>query len=334
MQRTRRSGGDSEVSGYGCKSVLFRAVRCILGVSLSAPPAGGADKLVYLACVEINILREVHAYARQPSGKDCDRSSGNQVRGRNGAVPVRRWLSRHAFPRRSPLATLRGSSSARRPENLERLGRFHHGRGARAELAPAQFRSHRLRSDFVPWVVAPIRALADETIDADAIFWGVALPGRVSDRVADAYDKHLFNGATLQDLPDTPRFVINATNVQSGALWRFMKPYMRDYRVGEVKNPRIPLAQAVAASSAFPPVLSPFEMRLDRQRIHAQFGPGSPAQALHDARVPHRRRRLRQSRSRDRLEALSRRCSSAMAVASSSRRRSPRAIGHATRIAS
>ena len=121
-------------------------------------------------------------------------------------------------------------------------------------------------------VVAPIRGLADETIDADAIFWGVALPGRVSDRVAEAYDTHLFKGATLQDLPDTPRFVINATNVQSGALWRFMKPYMRDYRVGEVKTPKIPLAQAVAASSAFPPVLSPFEMRLDANAFTPNSG--------------------------------------------------------------
>jgi hypothetical protein len=42
-----------------------------------------------------------------------------------------------------------------------------------------------------------------------------------------------------------------------------MKPYMRDYRVGEVKKPEIPLAKAVAASSAFPPVLSPVELRLD-----------------------------------------------------------------------
>jgi NTE family protein len=121
----------------------------------------------------------------------------------------------------------------------------------------------KLQADFVPHVVTPIRALAGETIDADAIFWGVALPGRVSDRVAAAYDKHLFKRATLQDLPDEPRFVINATNVQSGALWRFMKPYMRDYRVGEVRAPTVPLAEAVAASSAFPPVLSPFELRLD-----------------------------------------------------------------------
>ena len=42
-----------------------------------------------------------------------------------------------------------------------------------------------------------------------------------------------------------------------------MKPYMRDYRVGEVKKPAVKLAIAVAASSAFPPVLSPVEMRLD-----------------------------------------------------------------------
>jgi NTE family protein len=134
------------------------------------------------------------------------------------------------------------------------------------------FEPDRLQSDFVPLVVSPIRMLADETIDAESIIWGVVLPGRISDKVAKAYDTHLFKGATLQNLPDTPRFVINATNVQSGALWRFMKPYMRDYRVGEVKNPTIPLAHAVAASSAFPPVLSPFEMRLDENLFTPNSG--------------------------------------------------------------
>ena len=38
---------------------------------------------------------------------------------------------------------------------------------------------------------------------------------------------------------------------------------MRDYRVGEVKNPRVKLAEAVAASAAFPPVLSPVELKLN-----------------------------------------------------------------------
>jgi len=129
----------------------------------------------------------------------------------------------------------------------------------------------RFEAEFIRLVVAKIRALAGETIDADAIILGIALPGRVSDRIVKAYDSHLFKGATLQDLPDEPRFVINATNVQSGVLWRFMKPYMRDYRVGEVRNPTVSVAQAVAASSAFPPVLSPLELRLDPD----SFTPGS-----------------------------------------------------------
>jgi NTE family protein len=42
--------------------------------------------------------------------------------------------------------------------------------------------------------------------------------------------------------------------------------------VGEVRNPTISLAQAVAASSAFPPVLSPFELRLDANSFTPNSG--------------------------------------------------------------
>jgi NTE family protein len=83
--------------------------------------------------------------------------------------------------------------------------------------------------------------------------------------------KHLFGDSTLQDLPDEPRFVINATNVQSAVLWRFSKPYAWDYRVGRIDNPVLALAEAVAASSAFPPVLSPLTLRLDSK----DFVPGT-----------------------------------------------------------
>jgi len=47
-----------------------------------------------------------------------------------------------------------------------------------------------------------------------------------------------------------------------GVLWRFSKSYMADWRVGRIESPRVPLADAVAASAAFPPVLSPFTMEL------------------------------------------------------------------------
>jgi NTE family protein len=82
--------------------------------------------------------------------------------------------------------------------------------------------------------------------------------------VARAYRRHLFAKATLQGLPDHPRFVLNATNLQTGALWRFSKPYMADYTVGVIPHPTVELALAVAASSAFPPILSPLELKLDR----------------------------------------------------------------------
>ncbi len=120
-------------------------------------------------------------------------------------------------------------------------------------------------------VVDPIRSLAGRTIDVSVILRGVLLPGSIGSRYAKAFERHLFNATTLQELPDAPRFIFNATNLQSAVLWRFSKPYMRDYRVGEVRNPRIGLATAVAASAAFPPFISPIVVKLDE----SSFTPGS-----------------------------------------------------------
>jgi NTE family protein len=116
-------------------------------------------------------------------------------------------------------------------------------------------------------VVAPVRALAGETIDASSVVEGLLPFTSVGRRVAHAYREHLFGTATLQALPDDdqgegPRFVICATNLESGVLFRFSRPYAADYRVGTIRDPEIELADAVAASSAFPPILSPFEIDL------------------------------------------------------------------------
>jgi NTE family protein len=124
-------------------------------------------------------------------------------------------------------------------------------------------------------VVDEVRKLAGQTIDVGSILEGLFGPGNVSAKVHAAYDKVLFHGVTLQDLPDNPRFVFNATNVQSGALFRFSKPYLADWRVGMVKDPKVPLSVAVAASSAFPPVLSPAE--LDFAQYGCVFEPNSGA---------------------------------------------------------
>src|SRR5947199_7038407 len=64
-------------------------------------------------------------------------------------------------------------------------------------------------------VVTPLRAMASKTIDVGDVLKGIFLPGTIGDHVVSSYNALLFHGATLQDLPDSPRFVINATNVQS-----------------------------------------------------------------------------------------------------------------------
>ncbi|WP_374944529.1 patatin-like phospholipase family protein [Sphingomonas sp.] len=128
------------------------------------------------------------------------------------------------------------------------------------------------RARFDALVTDPIRSLAARTLDADAVIGGIFLPGSVGDKVAAAYDKYLFKGSSLKDLPNRPRFVINATNVQSGVLWRFSKAYMGDYRVGRIDNPDFSLAKAVAASSAFPPVLSPLTIELHPSDFAAGSG--------------------------------------------------------------
>ena len=115
-------------------------------------------------------------------------------------------------------------------------------------------------------VVEPLRAMAGTSVDVASVLVGIGLPfTSVSDRVVKAYRKHLFAKTTLQDLPDQPRFVINATNLESGVLMRFSKPYLADYRVGRINEPDLPLAVAVAASSAFPPVLSPCTVDLEHE---------------------------------------------------------------------
>lgn len=125
-------------------------------------------------------------------------------------------------------------------------------------------------TNFDEQLVDPVRGLAARTIDVGAVLRGLFLPGTISEHVAAAYRKRLFKREKLSGLPDTPRFVFNATSVQTGALWRFSKAYMADYKVGMVMEPEVELAVAVAASSAFPPVLSPLRLKIEESAWSAE----------------------------------------------------------------
>lgn len=130
-----------------------------------------------------------------------------------------------------------------------------------------QFDAGGVAAAFGERVVRPLRRLASHTIDVVAGLSNLIIPGTACSHIAAAYRKFVFGAHTLQDLPEDaqgPRFVINATSLQSGALWRFSRPYMADYRVGLIPRPQIELAIAVAASSAFPPFLSPVVLSLEQ----------------------------------------------------------------------
>ena len=123
------------------------------------------------------------------------------------------------------------------------------------------FDGNGFAQNFDQQITQPIRRMAAQSIDISSILEGIF--GGVSKKVADHYNQYLFHHSKLAGLPDAPRFVFNATNLQTGVLWRFSKPYMGDYKVGLVNHPDIELATAVGASSAFPPVLSPAVLHLD-----------------------------------------------------------------------
>ena len=111
-------------------------------------------------------------------------------------------------------------------------------------------------------IVEPLRDFCRLTIDAVAIGHGLLNPWEsVSEAVQQRYDEHLFQGFSLRQVPEPPRFVFNSTNLQTGKSFRFSKPYMGDYRIGLIRDPDAPLSLAVTASSAFPPVLSPVVLK-------------------------------------------------------------------------
>ncbi len=127
-----------------------------------------------------------------------------------------------------------------------------------------QFNAEGCATNFDQLITQPITKMASTSLDISSVISGIF--GGVSQEVAKHYRDILFGNTTLQDIPgdaEGPRFVFNATSLQTGVLWRFSKPYMGDYIVGLVMNPAIDLATAVAASSAFPPVLSPAVLDLD-----------------------------------------------------------------------
>jgi len=70
--------------------------------------------------------------------------------------------------------------------------------------------------------------------------------------------------ARLRELPESPRWMINATCYETGRNWRFERFRMGDYVLGYTYDPDIPLSDAVAASAAVPGLVGPLVLDTHR----------------------------------------------------------------------
>jgi NTE family protein len=128
-------------------------------------------------------------------------------------------------------------------------------------------------------VVDPLRGLASRTIDLPSGLQALLDPQHGSgELLARRLARQLFAERTLQDLPAAPRITINATNVQSLSGWQFSRERCGDDRVGWVPEPNVALATAVAASAAYPPLLSAVRLALQPE----EFLPGSGSDLAHE----------------------------------------------------
>lgn len=169
-------------------------------------------------------------------------------------------------------ATLFGLGSLWRLNDAGLLGRLDRVTSVSGGSILAGVLAHRWRElafvdgradNFDALVAAPVREFCSRTIDIGAGILGLLVPFRTAgDFLADRYDRDLFHGAMLRDLPDAavasnPRFVFYATSLQTGRSFRFRQDFIADYLLGINAAQAVPLAVAIAASSAFPPLFSP-----------------------------------------------------------------------------
>jgi NTE family protein len=90
--------------------------------------------------------------------------------------------------------------------------------------------------------------------------------------------------ARLNELPEKPRWLINATCYETGKNWRFQKYRMGDYLFGYSRDTDLPLADAMAASAGFPVGIGPLVLDATTRRWY-KYAPGVEAPTLSESQV-------------------------------------------------
>lgn len=123
------------------------------------------------------------------------------------------------------------------------------------------------------------KCLTTATLQQSYVWSSFVLPWRLAQGRAHVLAKQLEAqwkiSGTLQDIPATPRWFINATCYETGKNWRFSQSRMGDYLTGYVLMPDVAISAAIAASAAFPGVIGPLTIRAGQYQWH-RYEDGEP----------------------------------------------------------
>lgn len=120
--------------------------------------------------------------------------------------------------------------------------------------------------------IRPILKATSKSIDVRVGLEGLAPFLSGGNRLAAAYDRNIFDGFKLKNIAEAPEFVFCATNLQTGGLFKFRKDKLSDWRTLQSTTHGVRLSEAVAASSAFPPVLAPVRLDLRGESVTKATG--------------------------------------------------------------
>jgi NTE family protein len=119
-------------------------------------------------------------------------------------------------------------------------------------------------------LIQPVLELTGQTLDVSGGLLGLLPWNSAGNVLAGKYDDIMFKGLKLRDLsrsPTAPMFIFNATNLQTGGRFEFTRDHLADSRALYLEDHQALVSEAVAASSAFPPVLSPLRLDLRGQNV-------------------------------------------------------------------
>jgi len=147
----------------------------------------------------------------------------------------------------------------------------------------------------------PLRAFCGSNIRNGPLLWGRLNPRNWPRLLSSAFSatdllaveyRRLLGSVRLSALPDSPRFVFCAANLQTGVSFELSARSIGDYVLGYAEPGPLTLAEAVAASSSFPFAFPPLVRTMDvdafsggdPKAVAAGFRPG-PRVALTDGGV-------------------------------------------------